>query len=288
MVEDEEILELVERNRDDLDKAVKALVSAANRGGGEDNITAVAFDRRSAPSGDDTVADAGVDGEADEPTRTREVSRAPPAVDTMVVPPDEVEPCSSSRLSRRRRPSTRREPIVTARTRRARPDDARPARRGRGAARLGAGACAEPTGTVSSLSSSSSALLTGDRLRHRLHRAASRRSPAARSTYAVFFFALYLVGAPRRARSPCRYADPYLLPMAALLTAIGVTEIYRLGPNDAFRQGTWIVIGVAVFARHALRAAPRLPRARELQVPLRRRRDRAALHARPAGDRPDA
>jgi cell division protein FtsW (lipid II flippase) len=42
-------------------------------------------------------------------------------------------------------------------------------------------------------------------------------------------------------------ADPYLLPMAALLTAIGLTEIYRLGPSDAFRQGLWIVIGVAAF-----------------------------------------
>jgi cell division protein FtsW (lipid II flippase) len=43
-------------------------------------------------------------------------------------------------------------------------------------------------------------------------------------------------------------ADPYLLPMAALLTAIGVTEIYRLGPGNAFRQALWIVIGVAAFA----------------------------------------
>ena len=43
-------------------------------------------------------------------------------------------------------------------------------------------------------------------------------------------------------------ADPYLLPIAALLTAIGVTEIYRLEPDDAFRQGLWIVIGVALFA----------------------------------------
>jgi cell division protein FtsW (lipid II flippase) len=32
------------------------------------------------------------------------------------------------------------------------------------------------------------------------------------------------------------------------LTAIGLTEIYRLGPTDAFRQGFWIVLGVAVFA----------------------------------------
>jgi cell division protein FtsW (lipid II flippase) len=44
-------------------------------------------------------------------------------------------------------------------------------------------------------------------------------------------------------------ADPYLLPMAALLTAIGVTEIYRLGPaGNAFRQGLWVVIGVGAFA----------------------------------------
>jgi cell division protein FtsW (lipid II flippase) len=44
------------------------------------------------------------------------------------------------------------------------------------------------------------------------------------------------------------FADPYLLPMAALLTAIGLTEIYRLGPSSALRQGVWIVIGVAVFS----------------------------------------
>jgi cell division protein FtsW (lipid II flippase) len=65
--------------------------------------------------------------------------------------------------------------------------------------------------------------------------------------YAVFFFGLYLV-AHFVARVTVPLADPYLLPMAALLTAIGVTEIYRLGPNNAFRQGLWIVIGVGVFA----------------------------------------
>src|SRR5580765_6595706 len=36
--------------------------------------------------------------------------------------------------------------------------------------------------------------------------------------------------------------------MAALLTAIGVTEIYRLNPDNAFRQGLWIVVGVAAFS----------------------------------------
>ena len=44
------------------------------------------------------------------------------------------------------------------------------------------------------------------------------------------------------------HADPYLLPMAALLTAVGVTEIYRLNPDNAFKQGLWIVIAVGVFS----------------------------------------
>jgi serine/threonine protein phosphatase PrpC len=58
MVEDEEILELVYRDRDNLERAVKALVAAANRGGGEDNITAVAFRISAEPAGgtEDTVA----------------------------------------------------------------------------------------------------------------------------------------------------------------------------------------------------------------------------------------
>ena len=71
-------------------------------------------------------------------------------------------------------------------------------------------------------------------------------SPASLS-YAGFFFVLYLI-AHVVARFTVPDADSYLLPMAALLTAIGLTEIYRLGPNDALRQGLWVVIGVAAFA----------------------------------------
>ncbi len=66
-------------------------------------------------------------------------------------------------------------------------------------------------------------------------------------SYALFFFGLYL-SAHLAARLTVPQADPYLLPMAALLTAIGVTEIYRLDPGNAFRQGLWIVVGVAAFA----------------------------------------
>jgi PPM family protein phosphatase len=43
MVDDDGILSVVERHRDDLAQATKELVAAANRGGGEDNITVVAF-----------------------------------------------------------------------------------------------------------------------------------------------------------------------------------------------------------------------------------------------------
>jgi cell division protein FtsW (lipid II flippase) len=66
-------------------------------------------------------------------------------------------------------------------------------------------------------------------------------------TYAGFFLALYLV-AHLIARRTVPNADPYLLPMAGFLTAVGLTEIYRLGPSDAFRQGLWIVVGLALFA----------------------------------------
>ena len=66
-------------------------------------------------------------------------------------------------------------------------------------------------------------------------------------SYAGFFFVLYLA-AHLVARLTVPYADPYLLPMAGLLTAVGVTEIYRLDPTDAFRQGLWIVIALAAFA----------------------------------------
>ena len=66
-------------------------------------------------------------------------------------------------------------------------------------------------------------------------------------SYALLFFGLYVV-AHAVARFAAPYADPYLLPMVALLTEIGLTLIYRLNPDDAFRQGLWIVVGVAAFS----------------------------------------
>lgn len=66
-------------------------------------------------------------------------------------------------------------------------------------------------------------------------------------TYAAFFLGVYLI-AHVVARVTVPFADPYLLPIAGLLTAIGLTEIYRLEPRDAFRQGLWVVLGVGLFS----------------------------------------
>jgi PPM family protein phosphatase len=95
MVEDDVILQTIEKNRDNLQTAAKALIRAANKGGGEDNITVVFFEL-----GEDVgepleetaqypALTADGDGELDEDTLD-EFDRVP-ALDTMVVPPGEAE-----------------------------------------------------------------------------------------------------------------------------------------------------------------------------------------------------
>jgi hypothetical protein len=83
---------------------VKALVAAANRGGGEDNITAVAFQLSSeAPPNnlEDTVAMPALTEDGDEPDeQTREYVEADPGGDTMVVPPGELAALEASRAKR--------------------------------------------------------------------------------------------------------------------------------------------------------------------------------------------
>jgi PPM family protein phosphatase len=56
MLDDADILALLESNLDDLPKAGKALVAAANRSGGEDNITVVAFQIAAPPAEPDEDA----------------------------------------------------------------------------------------------------------------------------------------------------------------------------------------------------------------------------------------
>jgi protein phosphatase len=104
MVSSETIEEVLNRHRGDLDAAARALVKAANRGGGDDNITAVLFEM---VDGDAAAAPA----EPDEQTRELAVphddedtlhpedgvqppppaGEAPSSVDTMVVPAAEIE-----------------------------------------------------------------------------------------------------------------------------------------------------------------------------------------------------
>jgi len=93
MVGEGEILELVERSRDDLNSALKSLVRAANRSGGDDNITVVAFE----------IAEGQMlthDGETREdvlsaPRRDQEdtltEADAVPAVDTAVISAAEIQ-----------------------------------------------------------------------------------------------------------------------------------------------------------------------------------------------------
>jgi PPM family protein phosphatase len=95
MVDDQTILSLVEERRADLDKLVKSLIRAANKGGGEDNITVVAFEMADgqAPDTDEleetAVVPAPAHGEPDDEDTLTEADHVP-VVDTMVVSADEI------------------------------------------------------------------------------------------------------------------------------------------------------------------------------------------------------
>jgi cell division protein FtsW (lipid II flippase) len=47
-------------------------------------------------------------------------------------------------------------------------------------------------------------------------------------------------------------ADPYLLPLAAVLASIGIVMIYRIEPTLARQQAQWMVVGLIVFAATVL------------------------------------
>jgi serine/threonine protein phosphatase PrpC len=105
MVEDDVILETVETNRNDLKRAAKALIGAANKRGGEDNITIIFFEigDGSAEPLEETAQYPVLahDTPADDDTLD-ELDRVP-AVDTMVVPPEEAEKFAAVRAEPRRR-----------------------------------------------------------------------------------------------------------------------------------------------------------------------------------------
>lgn len=97
MVDDASILDVVERNRSSLDRAARALVDAANKGGGEDNITVIVFEL-----GDDGAEEAPtlatVAGNApDDDERTLTELDAVPAIDdTLLVSRDQLEALAAS------------------------------------------------------------------------------------------------------------------------------------------------------------------------------------------------
>jgi serine/threonine protein phosphatase PrpC len=108
MVDDDGILDVVERYHDDLDRVAKSLVSAANRGGGEDNITVIAF-TMTADGDTQRLPAAG----PDEDTLEGIPVPAPP-IDTMVVPPEQVEHVFVEPGSPAAEAITRKEPISAA------------------------------------------------------------------------------------------------------------------------------------------------------------------------------
>jgi protein phosphatase len=92
MVGTDKILGLIRRHRNDLDAAAKELIRAANKKGGDDNITVVAFEIAragevteaipAAPAGEETAPD-----EED----TLDESQGVPAVSTMVIRPEDLQ-----------------------------------------------------------------------------------------------------------------------------------------------------------------------------------------------------
>jgi serine/threonine protein phosphatase PrpC len=103
MVDDETILGVVERHRSDLGRAARELVKAANRGGGEDNITIVFFEISSNDIEQTARLPAPVEpDESDQEADTLDELDRVPAVDTMVVPPERAHEVIAPREERRR------------------------------------------------------------------------------------------------------------------------------------------------------------------------------------------
>jgi len=60
--------------------------------------------------------------------------------------------------------------------------------------------------------------------------------------FVAIFIVLHLV-----VRIVLPQADPYLLPVTALLAAVGLTEIFRIKPDLALTQGKWLLVGAGLF-----------------------------------------
>jgi cell division protein FtsW (lipid II flippase) len=66
-------------------------------------------------------------------------------------------------------------------------------------------------------------------------------------TYGAVFLGLCLA-AHLVIRFALPYADPYLFPLAAVLSSVGIVMVYRIDPVLARQQAQWMVLGLILFA----------------------------------------
>ncbi|MBE0429264.1 MAG: FtsW/RodA/SpoVE family cell cycle protein [Thermoleophilia bacterium] len=79
-----------------------------------------------------------------------------------------------------------------------------------------------------------------------VYAARSAHVDASSLYYSLLFVGLFLaVHLLLRLAAP--HADPYLLPLTALLSAIGIMMIYRIDPELAAAQTTWLMTGLGLF-----------------------------------------
>ena len=109
MVDSDEILAVLEENRDDLKLATKSLLAAANRGGGEDNITAVTFEI--AEDGGDTVVMSAV--REDDTLDGMPAVSAGETVENVLQKPEPDSPEAQAAVRRESSPSARARLVLT-------------------------------------------------------------------------------------------------------------------------------------------------------------------------------
>ena len=216
MVRHDEIARLLEESDLDPYLAAETLVRAANAAGGEDNVTVVVLEL--------------IEG------TPRAVSPAPAETGTEAGP-DDVD----LRVGARRRATARSgqgEPMAGAPLR---PRDPR---------RRGACALVELPAVSARNRELATLLLAG--LVASTAFASAWISGLATIDYGWLPWAALLGGIFLIAHVVARWtvpdADPTLLPLVALISAIGLVFVYRIEPQDGRRQLVWIAVGVAAFA----------------------------------------